>query len=82
MSNFMCKNRTIARVVLVVVDNNNCPVLRNKKIIVDGQTRELVEICYAESSPLADEGPLLTEERNLIDRIAQKQNRTTAKWRM
>ncbi|MCH8102598.1 MAG: EAL domain-containing protein, partial [Chloroflexi bacterium] len=40
-------------------------------IIVDGQTRGLVEICYTEPKPLADEGPFLAEERNLIDRIAK-----------
>ncbi len=42
----------------------------NADIIVDGETRGLVEVGYAWEKPQLDEGPFLNEERNLIDAVA------------
>ncbi|MBL7152328.1 MAG: hypothetical protein ISS79_01320 [Phycisphaerae bacterium] len=40
-------------------------------IVVGGERRGFVEVCYLEHCPDLDEGPFLKEERNLIDGIAQ-----------
>ncbi len=40
-------------------------------IVVRGERRGFVEVCYLEQCPDLDEGPFLKEERNLIDGIAQ-----------
>jgi len=40
-------------------------------IVVRGERRGFVEVCYLEQRPDLDEGPFLKEERNLIDGIAQ-----------
>ncbi len=39
-------------------------------IIVDGERRGFVEVCYLEQRPDLDEGPFLREERTLINSIA------------
>jgi signal transduction histidine kinase len=40
-------------------------------IVVDGQTRGSIQVGYVEECPELDEGPFLSEERNLIDTIAR-----------
>ncbi len=42
---------------------------------VDGQPAGLVELCYLKDRPIRDEGPFLTEERNLINAIAERLGR-------
>jgi PAS domain S-box-containing protein len=46
-------------------------------IIVYGQVSGVVEVCYSESQPDCDEGPFLTEERSLLDAIAERLGRIT-----
>ncbi|MEE8413673.1 MAG: HAMP domain-containing sensor histidine kinase [Dehalococcoidales bacterium] len=41
-------------------------------IIVNGQESGIIEVCYLEEMPESDEGPFLTEERNLIHVIAER----------
>ncbi len=41
-------------------------------IVVDGESRGIVEISYSEVKPELDEGPFLWEERSLIDTIARE----------
>ncbi len=41
-------------------------------IVVDGERRGVVEVCYLEEMPQHDEGPFLKEERNLINAIAEQ----------
>ena len=41
-------------------------------IILEGEQRGLVEVCYTADRPDLDEGPFLVEERNLIDAIAHE----------
>jgi signal transduction histidine kinase len=41
-------------------------------IIVNGQSRGIVEVHYGQEKPILDEGPFLKEERNLIDTIANE----------
>jgi signal transduction histidine kinase len=42
------------------------------KIIINNQTRGIVEVAYDETKPEMFEGPFLEEERNLIDMIAKQ----------
>jgi signal transduction histidine kinase len=42
------------------------------KIIINNQTRGMVEVAYDETKPEMSEGPFLKEERNLIDMIAKQ----------
>ena len=39
-------------------------------IVVHGEPRGMVEVCYRSACPPADEGPFLKEERSLIDAVA------------
>jgi signal transduction histidine kinase len=41
-------------------------------IIADNRKRGAVEVAYSEDTPELDEGPFLTEERNLIDAVARE----------
>jgi DNA-binding CsgD family transcriptional regulator len=41
-------------------------------IIVGGRKVGAVEVCYLAEMPVADEGPFLTEERALIDAVAER----------
>jgi two-component system NtrC family sensor kinase len=41
-------------------------------IVVNGDTRGVVEVVYLKEKPRRDEGPFLKEERNLIDAIARE----------
>jgi len=41
-------------------------------LVVNGETRGLVEVTYAEPKPRLDEGPFLREERHLIDAVARQ----------
>ncbi len=43
---------------------------QSSDIVVDGQSRGVVEVYYLEPCPPSDEGPFLTEERHLIDALA------------
>jgi PAS domain S-box-containing protein len=42
---------------------------------VRGKAVGIVELCYLEERPLRDEGPFLTQERNLIDLIGERLGR-------
>jgi two-component system NtrC family sensor kinase len=42
------------------------------EILVGGQKRGIVEVAYSEETPELDEGPFLTEERNLINAVARE----------
>ena len=42
------------------------------KIIIDGQSRGVIEVAYDEEKPEMFEGPFLEEERKLIDMIARQ----------
>jgi two-component system NtrC family sensor kinase len=44
----------------------------NADIVIDGLKRGLVEVGYTEQKPPADDGPFLTEERDLLDTIARE----------
>jgi diguanylate cyclase (GGDEF)-like protein/PAS domain S-box-containing protein len=44
-------------------------------IIVNGERTGAVEVCYLEEKPESDEGPFLTEERGLINAIAERLGR-------
>jgi len=41
-------------------------------IVIDGISRGMIEMVYAEEKPQADEGPFLKEERNLINAVARQ----------
>jgi signal transduction histidine kinase len=41
-------------------------------VLVRGEERGAVEVCYSEETQELDEGPFLTWERNLIDAVARK----------
>ena len=43
-----------------------------KTIIVEDEQRGILEVCYLEQRPEADEGPFLSEERNLLNAIAER----------
>ncbi len=45
------------------------------EIIVGGERRGTIEVFYLEERPELDEGPFLTEERNLLDGMAHALNR-------
>jgi len=56
----------------------DCPPGRWRQsadIEVDGRKAGSVEVCYREPRPEADEGPFLTEERALIDAVAERLGR-------
>ncbi len=44
---------------------------QSSNIIVDGHSRGSIEVYYMEECPELDEGPFMTEERNLIDGMAR-----------
>ncbi len=44
-------------------------------IIVNGERIGAVEVCYLEEKPESDEGPFLTEERSLVNAIAERLGR-------
>ncbi|CCJ36986.1 putative PAS/PAC sensor protein [Methanoculleus bourgensis MS2] len=50
-------------------------------IIVHGRTAGRVEVCYLHEHPRADEGSFLTEERSLIDTVAERLGRTIERMR-
>jgi signal transduction histidine kinase len=47
------------------------PFRQSSPLIVDGEARGQVEVVYTEGRPIADEGPFLKEERDLIDAVAE-----------
>ena len=47
------------------------------EIMVHGQPRGSIEVCYLEERPESDEGPFLKEERSLLDAIAERLGRIT-----
>jgi signal transduction histidine kinase len=48
------------------------PFLQESAILVRGVRRGTVQVAYSEERSVADEGPFLKEERNLIDEIANR----------
>ncbi|MGD0116246.1 MAG: diguanylate cyclase [Dehalococcoidia bacterium] len=46
-------------------------------IIVNGERTGVVEVCYLEERPESDEGPFLTEERSLLNAIAERLGRVS-----
>jgi signal transduction histidine kinase len=45
---------------------------QTERIVVDGQARGSIEVFYLEDKPQLNEGPFLTEERDLIHAIAER----------
>jgi signal transduction histidine kinase len=41
-------------------------------IVIDGEKRGHIEVAYTKEAPQLDEGPFLSEERNLIDTLARE----------
>ena len=48
------------------------PWMQTRKIIVHGKPVGQVEVCYLEEQPASDEGPFTTEERHLLNAIAER----------
>ena len=46
--------------------------VQSADLIVMGRKRGAIQVAYSEERPVADEGPFLKEERNLIDALAAK----------
>lgn len=55
----------------------DAPCQQSADIIVHGQPCGTVQVCYAEDRPECDEGPFLTEERTLLNAIAEQLGRIT-----
>jgi diguanylate cyclase (GGDEF)-like protein/PAS domain S-box-containing protein len=73
---------TCARIVLggqeYLTDNFRETAWRQTSdIIVNGERTGAVEVCYLEEKPESDEGPFLTEERGLINAIAERLGRVS-----
>ena len=49
---------------------HECPNVLSADIVVDGDCRGRVDVVYTDKKPPLDEGPFLTEERNLINAVA------------
>jgi GAF domain-containing protein len=45
------------------------------EIVVNGRPSGTIEVCYLEERPQEDKGPLLAEERSLLDAIAERLGR-------
>jgi len=52
---------------------------QTSEIVVNGQTRGSIEVYYLEECPELDEGPFISEERNLINVLAQKLGNSVAR---
>jgi len=50
-------------------------------IVVDGERIGALQVCYLEEKPEIDDGPFLKEERLLINAIAERLGKTTARKR-
>jgi two-component system, NtrC family, sensor kinase len=48
------------------------PDRQQAELFINGQSCGQLEVAYSQKMPAADEGPFLTEERNLIDTIARQ----------
>ncbi|MEO0077782.1 MAG: ATP-binding protein [candidate division WOR-3 bacterium] len=48
------------------------PHVQSAPVVVRGQQRGVVEVCYSQTMPDLDEGPFLNEERSLIDAVAKQ----------
>jgi GAF domain-containing protein len=63
----------------IIIDGRSCatdgfqeyPWRQSSDIVVNGERRGIVEVAYTTEKALADEGPFLKEERNLINGIAE-----------
>ncbi|UCG86263.1 MAG: hybrid sensor histidine kinase/response regulator transcription factor, partial [Gemmatimonadota bacterium] len=77
---------TAARIVLkgkVFTTENykETPWQQSSEIITGGERVGRVDVCYLEERPQLAEGPFLSEERHLIDAIAERLGRTVGrKW--
>jgi len=49
--------------------------MQSAPILVGGRAAGAIDVCYLEKRPAADEGPFLTEERRLIQAIAERLGR-------
>jgi len=77
---------TCARIVLggqeYLTDNFRETAWRQTSdIIVNGERTGAVEVCYLEEKPESDDGPFLTEERGLINAIAERLGRVSERRR-
>lgn len=43
----------------------------SSQLLINGEIRGVVEVCYLEERPLADEGPFFKEERELLESISK-----------
>jgi len=57
------------------------PWRQESPIVVHGRTAGRVEVCYLHEHARADEGSFLTEERSLIDTVAERLGRTIERMR-
>ncbi|MFC1480961.1 PAS domain S-box protein [Candidatus Neomarinimicrobiota bacterium] len=48
---------------------------QSSEIIINGEPRGAIEVYYLEERPILDEGPFMTEERELVDAIAERLGR-------
>jgi signal transduction histidine kinase len=53
-------------------EGSDAVAVQRGDVIIDGQQRGWVEVVYSEPRPNLDEGPFLTEERNLIEAVAHQ----------
>ncbi|MGD9316832.1 MAG: PAS domain-containing protein, partial [Anaerolineae bacterium] len=58
-----------------------CPWRQVADLVVQGQRRGRVEVCYLEERPERDEGPFLAEERSLLQAVAERLGRVIERLR-
>ncbi len=68
---------TVARIILdgKVYQSGGLAHVRHHQqsdIVIEGDPRGMVEVCYVDERPDLDEGPFLREERSLIDAVARE----------
>ncbi len=44
-------------------------------VVINGEQRGVLEVCYLQEKPEADNGPFLKEERNLLDAVSERLGR-------
>jgi PAS domain S-box-containing protein len=59
---------------------SDAPWQQTAVVQVHGQPRGNVEVCYLESRPEGDEDPFLSEERDLLNAVAERVGRIVERW--
>ncbi len=57
------------------------PWIQEASVMVRGEIRGRIEVCYLKEMPILDEGPFLREERQLIDAVAERIGRAIERIR-